>query len=78
MVIFFFAALHSHSHVEFYLRIYSGVILARENLSTERKTWSIATLSTTNSTWTDLGLKQGLCGLRLVTDHLLHVTAAKY
>jgi len=58
--------------MEFYLRIYSGVILAREALTTGKKTCSIATLSTTNSTWTDLGLNQGLFGFRLVTNHLLH------
>jgi hypothetical protein len=61
--------IHTHTH--------SGVILARENLNTGRKTCSIATLSTTNSTCADLGLNHGLCGLRLVTDHLLHVTACK-
>ena len=36
------------------------------------KTCPIATLSTINSTWMDLGLNQGLFGFRLVTNHLLH------
>jgi hypothetical protein len=35
-----------------------------------------ATLSTTNSTWTDPGMNLGLCGERPVTKHLSHGTAS--
>jgi hypothetical protein len=42
------------------------------NLSTQRKTSPIATLSTTNPRWTGLGLNLVLHGDRLVTDHLNH------
>jgi hypothetical protein len=48
----------------------------RENRSTGRKTCRSATVST-NLTWTDLGLNPGLCGLRLTTNHLRHVTVYK-
>jgi hypothetical protein len=77
MIVIFCGFAQPLTHVEFYLRIYSGEKLAVENLSTRSKACSIATLSTTNSTWTDLGLNLGLCGLRLVTNHLRHVTANK-
>jgi flagellar biosynthesis protein FliP len=47
-----------------------------ENRNTGMKTCPIATLSTTNSTLTDLGLSPGLC-VRLVTSYLRHVIACK-
>jgi hypothetical protein len=47
----------------------------RENRRTRRKTCPSATLSTTNPTWTDLGVNPGLCGERPATNCLSHVTA---
>jgi hypothetical protein len=46
----------------------------RENQRTWRKTNPSATLSTTNSTWTDLGTNLGLFGEKLVTNHLVYGT----
>jgi hypothetical protein len=48
------------------------MILTGENRSTGRKTCAIATLSTTNPTWTDMGSNPGLRGERLPTDRLSH------
>jgi hypothetical protein len=45
---------------------HGGMILTGERQRNERKTCPIAILSTTNLTWTDLGL----CGERLMTNHL--------
>lgn len=42
-----------------------------KNRSTDKKTCSVATVST-NFTWTDLELKLGLHGVRLVTNHQSH------
>jgi hypothetical protein len=39
------------------------------NLCTQRKTCPSATLSTTNPTWTGLGLNLGLYGGKLVAEH---------
>jgi hypothetical protein len=41
----------------------------------EKKTCLSATLSTTNTTWTDPGSKPGLCGERPATNRLSHGTA---
>jgi hypothetical protein len=41
----------------------------------QRTTCPRANLSTTNTTWNDPGVNLGLCGERLVTDHLNHGTA---
>jgi hypothetical protein len=51
--------------------------LIRENRSTREKTCPIATLSTTNPTWTDLGTNPGLRGMRPATDGLSHGTAIR-
>jgi hypothetical protein len=45
------------------------------NRSTQGKNRPIATLSTTNSTWTDPGSNPGLGGERPATDCLSHGTA---
>jgi hypothetical protein len=45
-----------------------------ENLCTQRKTCPSAILSTTNPTWTGLGLNLGLCGGKLVAKHQSCVT----
>jgi hypothetical protein len=47
-----------------------GIIVTGENRSTWRKTYTTA--STTNLTHPGLGLNLGLCGERLVTNHLKH------
>ena len=44
------------------------MILTEENRRTVKKTYAIACLSTTNPTWTCLGLKAGPCGDRYTTD----------
>jgi hypothetical protein len=49
-----------------------GMILTRENQRTLRRTCPSATLSTTNPTWTDLGINLGLHDERLATNHLSH------
>jgi hypothetical protein len=49
--------------------------LTGENRSTRRKTDLSATLSTTNPTWADPGLKPGLYGERPATSRLSHGTA---
>jgi hypothetical protein len=49
-----------------------GMILSGEPKNSE-KTCPSATLSTTNSIWADPGTNPGLCGERLVTNHLSHV-----
>lgn len=41
-------------------------ILTGEDWTIQRKVWPIATLSTTNLTWTDLGLNSGFCCEQLV------------
>jgi hypothetical protein len=46
------------------------------NRSTLGKTCLSATLSTTNTTWTDLGSNPGLRGERRATNRLSHGTAA--
>jgi hypothetical protein len=48
--------------------------LTGENWSTRGKTCPSATLSTTNSTWTDLVSNPGLLGERPATNRLSHVT----
>jgi hypothetical protein len=52
--------------------------LTAENRSTRRKTCHSATLSTTNSTWTDPGSNPGLRGGRLAANRLSHGTAQDY
>lgn len=47
-----------------------------KNWSTQRKTCACAILSTTNPTWTGLGLNQGLCGDRMATNYLSHGSAS--
>jgi len=42
----------------------------RKNLSTQRKLCPSATLSTINPTWTGLGLRLGVSGDKLATNHL--------
>jgi hypothetical protein len=42
----------------------------RKNLSTQRKLRPSATLSTINPTWTGLGLRLGISGDKLATNHL--------
>jgi hypothetical protein len=49
--------------------------LTEENRSTRRKTCYSATLSTTNPTWTDPGLNQGLRSGRPATNRLSRGTA---
>jgi hypothetical protein len=49
--------------------------LAGENRSTRGKTCPSANLSTTNSTWTDLGSNPGLRGESPATNRLTHGTA---
>jgi hypothetical protein len=49
-----------------------GMILTGENQRTLRRTCSSATLSTTNPTWTDLGINLGLHGEWLATNYLSH------
>jgi hypothetical protein len=49
--------------------------LTGENGSTQGKTYPSATLSTTNSTWTDPGSNPVLRGERPATDRLSHDTA---
>jgi hypothetical protein len=51
---------------------HDGIKFAGENLRTWRKTCPIATLSTANPAWTDLGL----CGERQATNHLTHGMAS--
>jgi hypothetical protein len=48
-----------------------GMVLTRENRSTWRKTCLSATLSTTNRTWTGLGLNPGLRSERPATGRYL-------
>jgi hypothetical protein len=50
--------------------------MAGKTRSTWRKTWPIATLSTTNPTWTTPGSNPGLRGDRPATNRLSHATAA--
>jgi hypothetical protein len=50
--------------------------LTGENRSTRGKTRPIATLSTTNPTWTDPGSNPGLRGKRPATNRLSHGTAS--
>jgi hypothetical protein len=52
-----------------------GMILTGENRRTLRKTYPIATLSTTNPTWIDPVANPGLRGERPETNHLRHGTA---
>jgi len=47
----------------------------KQKYGTQRKTCPIATLSTINLTWTDLGLNLGLSGDRTVSNCLNHGTA---
>jgi hypothetical protein len=49
--------------------------LTGDNRSTRGKTCPSATLSTTNTTWTDLGSNPGLRGGRPATNRLSHGTA---
>jgi hypothetical protein len=46
----------------------------RENRSIESKTYSAATLSTTNLTWTDLRSKKSLCDERRAVSRVNHGT----
>ena len=59
---------------EFFLLFHfiGGMKLTVENRSTRRKTCSIATLSTTNPTWTGLRSNPGLRGERSATNRLSH------
>jgi len=49
-----------------------GMVVNGENRSTRRKPCASATLSTTNPTYTGLGLNMGLCIDRLASNHLSH------
>jgi hypothetical protein len=49
-----------------------GTILTGENQITRRKTCPNATLSTTNTTWTNHSANSGLRGEKLKTDRLSH------
>jgi hypothetical protein len=51
------------------------MILAAENRRTRRKTYSGATLSTTNPTWIDPAANPGLRGERPATNRLSRSTA---
>jgi hypothetical protein len=48
------------------------MILTLGNRRTRRKTCPIATLSTKNPTWTDLGANPGLSGDRPATNRQIH------
>jgi hypothetical protein len=52
--------------------------LTGENRSTRGKTCPSATLSTTNPTWTDPGMKSGLRGERPATNRLSYGTAERF
>jgi hypothetical protein len=52
-----------------------GLIMTGDNRSTRMKTCPNATSSTTNRTWTGLGLNLALCGERKAVNLLRHVTA---
>jgi hypothetical protein len=54
---------------------YGGITLTGVNRRTLRITCHSATLSTTNPTWTDLGVNTGLRGQRPTVNHLNHGTA---
>ena len=56
----------------------AGMILKGENRSTGTKTCPNTTLSTTNLTWTDVGLNPGLRGERPGTDRLSHLYVNNY
>jgi hypothetical protein len=51
------------------------MILTGENRRTRRKFRPSANMSTTNSTWTDLGANPGLRGERPASNRLSHGTA---
>jgi hypothetical protein len=55
-----------------------GMILTGESGRTRRKTCLSATLSATNTSWTDLGTNLGLRLERLGTDRLNHNTAFRH
>jgi len=50
----------------------SRVIVTEENWCTWCKSCPTVTLSTTNTTWNDLGSNPSLCGERSVTNHFSH------
>jgi hypothetical protein len=52
-----------------------GMILIGENWRTQRNTCPSATLSTTNPTWTVLGMNLGLCHEKPVTNRVSYGTA---
>jgi hypothetical protein len=54
-----------------------GMKMTREYRSTRGKTCPSATLSTTNPTWDDPRLKEGLRGRRPATNRLSHGTALR-
>jgi hypothetical protein len=54
------------------------MILARKKLKYRRQTCPRATVSTTNFIWAGLELNLGLCGKKLVTNHLNHGTAYNF
>jgi hypothetical protein len=56
----------------------SGMILTGENRIIRRWTCPSATLTTINSTWTDLGANSGLRGEGPATNSLSHDTAVTY
>jgi hypothetical protein len=51
------------------------MILTGENRRTRRETRPSANMSTTNSTWADLGANPGLRGERPASNRLSHITA---
>jgi hypothetical protein len=55
---------------------YSGMILTGEDRKTRRKLCPSAALSTTNPTWTDLGMNPGIHCDRLATNCLSHGAAS--
>jgi hypothetical protein len=57
------------------MECHGGMILTGENRITRSKTYPIATLFTTNPTWTDPGAIPGLRGERPAANRLSHGTA---
>jgi hypothetical protein len=54
---------------------HGGMLLMQENENTLRRVCPHATFTTTNPTWTGLGLNPDIHSGRLVTNHLSHGTA---
>jgi hypothetical protein len=66
------------SSPRWYMESHGGMILTGENRRSRSKTCPIATLSTKNPTWTDLGEKLRICGERLAAILLSHGTASSF